>query len=279
MSEHPTHRLSDYLDGGLPPSRAAEVERHLADCEECARVLDDLRAVVERARSLEDRSAPRDLWPEIAARIGAPSGEERTAGSVDGAGTIPGTGRRRAAGDGRAAEGGAAPVEPAPRPGRGRRTHRRVVLSLPQLAAAAAALLLLGGGGVWLWTDGGAGDPVAADRPARVAGGSAPGEDAPLLVGATEAPAGGPSSPTLARYGAAIAELERTLFENGGDLDTATVRRLRESLEKVDRAIAEAREALLDDPGSAYLHRHLAETMQQKVRVLRRTADLVAAET
>ena len=36
-NDHDTTRLSDYLDGGLAPPDRAELERHLAECEECAR--------------------------------------------------------------------------------------------------------------------------------------------------------------------------------------------------------------------------------------------------
>ncbi|HSR89704.1 MAG TPA: zf-HC2 domain-containing protein [Gemmatimonadales bacterium] len=67
---HLTERLSDYLDGSLPPSEREEVERHLAACEECSNTLADLRGVVARVQALNDRPPAGDLWPGIAAFIG-----------------------------------------------------------------------------------------------------------------------------------------------------------------------------------------------------------------
>ncbi len=67
---HLTERLSDYLDGSLSPSDREEVERHLAECEECANTLADLRGVVARVQALNDRPPAGDLWPGIAAFIG-----------------------------------------------------------------------------------------------------------------------------------------------------------------------------------------------------------------
>ena len=67
---HLTERLSDYLDGSLSPSEREEVERHLAECEECANTLADLRGVVARVQALNDRPPAGDLWPGIAAFIG-----------------------------------------------------------------------------------------------------------------------------------------------------------------------------------------------------------------
>jgi hypothetical protein len=69
---HPwSDRLSDYLDGELPPAERSALETHLAACAECAETLAGLRRVVARARALEDRPPTADLWPGVAARIGA----------------------------------------------------------------------------------------------------------------------------------------------------------------------------------------------------------------
>jgi predicted anti-sigma-YlaC factor YlaD len=70
MTDAWTDRLSDYLDGELPPADRAALEVHLAECAECAETLSGLRRVVTRARALEDRPPAGDLWPAIAARIG-----------------------------------------------------------------------------------------------------------------------------------------------------------------------------------------------------------------
>jgi hypothetical protein len=123
MSDQWTDRLSEYLDDELPPAERAELEAHLRRCVACGAVLADLRRIVARAQGLEDRVPERDLWPGIAARIGAASGSDVV--------------------DLRAA-----------------RTRRRWSFSLPQLAAASIALMALSGGAAWLLHPG-AGAPVA----------------------------------------------------------------------------------------------------------------------
>jgi anti-sigma factor RsiW len=114
MSDQWTNRLSEYLDGELTDGERITLEAHLQGCGECSRVLADLRQVVARARMVENEAPHHDLWPGIAQRIGATTGETRT---VD-------LGSRRAA--------------------------RRWSFSLPQLAAAGIALMTLSGGAVWL---------------------------------------------------------------------------------------------------------------------------------
>ena len=66
MSEtHWTDRLSDYLDGELPPAQRNSLEAHLETCAECAHVLEELRAVVSRTRGLQDTPPQKDLWSGI----------------------------------------------------------------------------------------------------------------------------------------------------------------------------------------------------------------------
>lgn len=62
-------RLSDYLDGELEGEARSEVERHLAGCAPCRRVLDQLQALVEAARALPDHEPERDAWPAIEAAL------------------------------------------------------------------------------------------------------------------------------------------------------------------------------------------------------------------
>lgn len=64
-------RLSDYIDGEMSLSERLELEAHLAQCAECSETLVGLRRVVTRARALEDVTPTSDLWPGIAAQIGA----------------------------------------------------------------------------------------------------------------------------------------------------------------------------------------------------------------
>ena len=114
MSDQWTDRLSEYLDDELPPDERSALEEHLRHCAACGAVLADLKRIVTRARGLEDRPPERDLWPGIAARIGAGSGETQ---AIDLA------------------------------PARGR---RRWSFSLPQLIAAGIALMAASGGAAWL---------------------------------------------------------------------------------------------------------------------------------
>jgi predicted anti-sigma-YlaC factor YlaD len=118
-----TNRLSEYIDGELEPAERVAIDAHLAGCVECRSTLDELRAVVARASSLEDSRPAGDPWAGIAARI------------------APGTGR-------------------APRGAAFRRilSARRFSFTLPQLAAAAVALMVLSGGLVWMARSG---DPRA----------------------------------------------------------------------------------------------------------------------
>ncbi len=81
---HPAgERLSELLDDALPDSEREVLQAHLDSCAECAALLDDLRRVVSRAGALEDRPPRHDLWPGVAAAIGAsPPGRRRFAFSM-----------------------------------------------------------------------------------------------------------------------------------------------------------------------------------------------------
>ncbi len=71
MSDPWIDRLSDYIDGDMTPIERLELEAHLTGCAECSETLAGLRRVVARARALEDVVPESDLWPGVAARIGA----------------------------------------------------------------------------------------------------------------------------------------------------------------------------------------------------------------
>jgi predicted anti-sigma-YlaC factor YlaD len=69
---HPMQeQLSLYLDGELDPADTGRLEAHLADCPTCGALLTELRGVMSRAQALEHRPPRADLWPGIAAAIGA----------------------------------------------------------------------------------------------------------------------------------------------------------------------------------------------------------------
>ena len=114
MNDQWTDRLSEYVDGELAAGERLGLEAHLATCAECRATLEELRRVLARARSLEDRPPTADLWSGIHARLTP--------------GRRPGVSR-----DGTA-----------------RRLSWRVSFNVPQLIAASIALVLLSGGGMWL---------------------------------------------------------------------------------------------------------------------------------
>ncbi len=137
---------------------------------------------------------------------------------------------------------------------------RRFSLTVGQLLAASIALVLLSGGSAWLalqqrpTNTAEPGAVTQPDRNTRLAG----------WTGSTDV---------------AIAELQAALLQNEKRLDSSTVRIVRKNLAIIDRAISEARIALRNDPGNAYLNLHLADTMRRKVELLRRVNDIAAARS
>ena len=76
-------------------------------------------------------------------------------------------------------------------------------------------------------------------------------------------------------YDTAVADLEQVLATNRGQLDSTTIRVIEQNLAAIDRAIAQAQQALNADPANLYLNTHLAETMRRKLDLLRQAAALV----
>ncbi|MEN3336642.1 MAG: hypothetical protein V7647_318 [Acidobacteriota bacterium] len=120
-----TSRLSDYVDDEIDRAERREIEAHLANCAECRQIVEELRAVVAHAASLDAVQPERDLWPGIAPRL--------SAGPAAGARLFT---RLLSA--------------------------RRFSFTLPQIAAAALAIMLLSGGVVWMARSG---DPRADFEP------------------------------------------------------------------------------------------------------------------
>ena len=145
---------------------------------------------------------------------------------------------------------------------RDRLVRRRFSLTAGQLLAASIALVLFSGSGVWLALQSKAGTQSAtpvADRPVTL-------------------PPGPTAISWTSQSDEAVAELEAALTSNESKLDTSTVRVVRQSLAIIDRAITDARAALLRDPGNMYLNLHLADTMRRKAELLRRI-NAIAAES
>jgi anti-sigma-K factor RskA len=102
--------ISDYIDGALELGEQSKVERHLADCEPCRAVRDDLLQIVHFSRQLPEQSPSAALWSRIQADIA----EAEPAGFLSRASAWWG--------------------------GLGRRHFN---LSLPQMAASAAAIAIV----------------------------------------------------------------------------------------------------------------------------------------
>ena len=73
MEDRWSEKLSEYLDGELLDAQRGALESHLAICGDCARALEELKAVVARAGTLGDHPPTADLWGGIAERL-APTG-------------------------------------------------------------------------------------------------------------------------------------------------------------------------------------------------------------
>jgi anti-sigma factor RsiW len=242
MTDQWTDRLSEYLDDELTPEERAAVEGHIRHCVACGAALADLKRIVVRARTLEDRAPARDLWPAIAARIGASPATAERADVV----TI-GAARRQ-----------------------------RWSFSLPELAAAGIALMALSGGAAWLLhpspstavvANGPGAQPAVTPAIARA---MAPSGSFRVGLDSSRRAAG-------QSYDAAVADLEGVLTVGRGRLDSTTVRVIERNLATIDSAIVQAQRAVAADSANAYLNSHLAETMRRKLELLRQAAALVTS--
>ncbi len=68
---HPewTDLLSAYLDDELDPVTRRRVDRHLGECPDCAKVLEELRRIVAVAPRYQGTEPAAELWPGIARGI------------------------------------------------------------------------------------------------------------------------------------------------------------------------------------------------------------------
>jgi anti-sigma factor RsiW len=86
MTMHEQHsewvdKLSDYLDAELSDQERRAMAAHVAACAECARTLDELRSVAERARALAPVAPLTDVWSGIADRIASAEGTRPAVGT------------------------------------------------------------------------------------------------------------------------------------------------------------------------------------------------------
>jgi len=248
MSEHVSDHLSDYLDDELGASQRAAVDAHLRACAACVAELEDLRRVVTHAAAMIELDAPpvHDLWTGIRARI-----------DTSRAGVTPFR---------------AGTTNPNPEPGTRNREpldarRRRISLSIAQLATAAVLLMALSGTAAWL---------LRGRAPVATMSGSG------VIQAEVEPRASSidvrPVNFADAQYDAAVVDLERTLQDRRNDLNPRTVEILERNLKLIDAAIAQARQALDEDPGNTYLNRHLVDSRRRKLDLLRRAASITEGD-
>ena len=111
-------KLSDHVDGLLDATATRDLLEHLAECDECRAITEDLRTIVATAREATPLEPARDLWPNIAARLQSEANNPT-----------------------------ADVHSPLSKPRSG---PRRFSFSMPQLAAAAVVLMTVSGATVWL---------------------------------------------------------------------------------------------------------------------------------
>ena len=81
---------------------------------------------------------------------------------------------------------------------------------------------------------------------------------------------------TEGEYARTIEELRLALAAQRNRLNPETIRTVDHSLAVIDSAIAEARAALLSDPGNRTLVDLLSASYQRKLDLLRRTSELTS---
>lgn len=147
------------------------------------------------------------------------------------------------------------------------REPRVISFSVTQLAAAAVLLMALSGATAWFLRGNVSTTPETATTVIQAEVEPQPAADAIRPVNFADA-----------QYDAAVVDLERALEERRNDLNPRTVEILERNLKLIDAAIAQARQALEEDPGNAYLNRHLVESRKRKLDLLRRATAISEAD-
>lgn len=159
-------------------------------------------------------------------------------------------------------ERGRRPQAPAPRPVSRPAFWRRASL----IAAGLAVMVVSASAGWWL-------HDIGTPDPANVAGIDQPVFTAPVADGTAAN-----FTDQEERLAESIMGLEEILARYGDRLDPDTREAIVENLLQIDAAIADAHHALENDPNSDFLHAHIANSMERKVRLLEDAARLASKE-
>ena len=61
--------LIEYIDGNLSQKQNASIKKHLEECPDCKKLLQDFKKIANNAGKLEKHSPPKETWNKIEARI------------------------------------------------------------------------------------------------------------------------------------------------------------------------------------------------------------------
>jgi len=237
---HPNETaIHDYVDETLEPRERADVERHLAACGECHRLVDDLREIRSAMAGLKDdlREPPVRAWARLERAIRLEP----------------------------VAEKGSYPFSA------GKAFWKRGTTPFSQHTwlAAAAALVLATLAGLQF---------RPGRQATRTANGTAPAPTSAASSASTGEAAQMVEAELRAaedHYTKAITGLEHIARAEQGALDPGTAATLQKNLAVIDQAISESRAALRTQPASEPAQVSLVENFKAKIALLQDTVALI----
>ena len=234
--------ITDYVDETLAPDQRDGVERHLVDCRECRRLIDDFREIRRVAGTLDERQPPARVWARLERAIKI---EQEHLGDAS----------RRARG---------------PLGDRSLVATRSAFRQWIGLVAAAAVLVVATVAGLrYLMVA-----PARPTTPATAASTPVSRDDAAR----TQASAAAVETELRAaeeHYDKAIKGLEQIASAEQGALDTNTAATLQKNLAVIDQAINESRAAVIAQPSSEPARESLLESFRSKLALLQDTVALI----
>jgi len=232
--------ITDYVDETLAPHQREGVERHLAECRESRRLIDDFREIRRVAGTLDERQPPARAWARLERAIKI---EQEHLQDASGRGPLR---------------------------DRGLRSPRSPFRQWIGFAAAAAVLVVATVAGLrYLMVA-----PARPNTPATAA--STPGSrDDAARTQASAAVVEAELRAAEEHYDKAIKGLEQIASAEQGALDTNTAATLQKNLAVIDQAINESRAAVIAQPTSEPARESLLESFRSKLALLQDTVALI----